>query len=106
MRAKHSKAAAQAIWCREEGQDRAWKACAVKIALPSYAAVKALRRACVINGRRTSWKLASAGWQGTLRVQQTVKGVRGKRDLKEVVAEQALEMRLLKRHDRGWGGDE
>ena len=25
------------------------------------------------------------------------------RDLKEVVAEQALELRLLKKHDRGWG---
>jgi len=29
------------------------------------------------------------------------------RDLKEVVAEQTLEMRLLKKkHDRGWGGEE
>ena len=26
------------------------------------------------------------------------------RDLKEVVAEQAFELRLLKKHDRGWGG--
>ncbi len=28
---------------------------------------------------------------------------RESRDLKEVVAEQALELRLLKKHDRGWG---
>ncbi|MBL0115767.1 MAG: hypothetical protein IPP45_10270 [Sphingomonadales bacterium] len=28
------------------------------------------------------------------------------RDLKEVVAEQMLEMRLLKKHDRGWGDEE
>ena len=43
-----------------------------KDSVAELTAVKALRRACITNGRRTSWKLASAGWQEMLREQPKV----------------------------------
>ena len=55
---------------------------------------------------RSSWRPASAGSPATQRgprrpMRSSSSGAR-RQDLKEVVAEQALELRLLK-HDRGWG---
>ena len=43
-----------------------WKACAVKTALPSCAAMKALTRMCTTAGPRNSWRLARSAWQAPL----------------------------------------
>jgi hypothetical protein len=79
---------------------------------PSYVGERVSRNRCTMSGRRSSWKPASGGWRvagGTSRAATTdeVKDLR--RDavaLKEVVAEQTLELRLLKKSMIGDGGDE
>ena len=60
---------------------------------------RASRRACITTGRRSFWKPASDGWPGTrAATSNEVKDLRQEaRALKEVVAEQALELRLLKK---------
>ena len=84
-------------------------ACAVRTVLPSCAAVKAYPRASITNGQRTSWKPARSVWQAIrARAANTdeVKELRREaKDLKEVVAEQTLELRLLKKSMFDGGGD-
>jgi len=85
-------------------------ACAGKTASPSYAARKALPRACITPGRRSSWKLASAAWAGdTARAATTgeVQDLRREaRALKECVADLTLENRLLKKSMIADGGND
>ena len=61
-------------------------------------------------GRRSSWKPASDGFRAIRRRAATSSEVKDLRrqaqELKEVVAEQALELRLLKKSMIGDGGDE
>ena len=86
------------------------------------AAVRASRRASITNGRRTSWtvevnaigsneprqgKRRLAGDTARAATTDEVKDLRREaRDLKEVVAEQTLELRLLKKSMTGGGGDQ
>lgn len=58
--------------------------------MQSYAVVKASPSRYITSGRKSFWKLASADWLETQR---------------EVVAEQAVELRLLKKSMIGDGGD-
>jgi hypothetical protein len=68
------------------------KACAAKTVSPS----KASRPACITNGGRTLWRLAGDTSRGTNN--NEVKDLRREApDLKEIVAEQMLEMRPLKK---------
>ena len=74
------------------------------------AGAKASPRACITTGRRNSSKPARSGWQATRRVPPPPTRSRclrrETRDLKEVVAEQALELRLLKKSMIADGGDD
>ncbi|PSL12108.1 hypothetical protein CLV88_1451 [Shimia abyssi] len=88
-------------------------ACVVKTALLSFAAVRGFPRAFTTNGRRTSWtvevnaigsreprqgKKRLAGDTARAATPDEVKDLRREaRDLKEGVAEQTLELRLLKK---------
>ena len=87
-----------------------WMVCVAKIALLSFAAGRGFPRAFTTSGRRTSWKLASGGWLAIQRVLQppmrSKTWRREARDLKEVVAEQTPELRLLKKSMTGDGGDQ
>jgi len=78
--------------------------------LPNFAVVKALPRASITNGRRSFWKLGSAGLPAdTARAASTgeVTALRREaRELKEVVAEQTLEPRLLKKIIIADGGED
>ena len=87
----------------------------------SCAAAKGYLRASITNGRRTSWtvevraigsneptqgKRRLAGDTARAATTDEVKDLRREaRDLKEVVAEQTLELRLLKKSMLGDGGD-
>ena len=77
---------------------------------PSCAGAKASPRASTTAGRRSSWKPASGGWPATRRGPRPPSEVKDLRrqalELKEVVAEQALELRLLKKSMIADGGDE
>ncbi len=84
--------------------------------------MKAYRRAFIINGQRTSWTVEAnaigsreptqgkrrlAGDTARAATTDEVKDLRREsRDLKEVVAEQTLELRLLKKSMIGDGGDQ
>ena len=85
-------------------------ACVVKNLLPNFAGVKALPRVSITNGRRSFSRQASVGLPGdTARAASTGEGQalrREARDLKEVVAEQTLELRLLKKSMTADGGDD
>ena len=87
-----------------------WNAYAVRSRSPRCAAAKASLRACITTGRRSSWKPARSGLPAIRRGRATsdeVKVLRKEaRDLKEVVAEQALELRLLKKSMIADGGDD
>ena len=82
----------------------------MKTALLSFAARKASPRACITAGRGEFLEAGKKRLAGdTARAASTdeVKGLRREaRDLKEVVAEQTLELRLLKKSMIGDGGDE
>ena len=74
----------------------------------SCADAKGLPRACITPGRRSFWKLEAAPC-GRHRAATSgeVKDLRREaRALKEVVAEQALELRLLKKSMIADGGDD
>lgn len=82
-----------------------------RTALPLFAAARVLPRACI----NYSWskelleagKKRLAGDTARAATSDEVKVLRREtRDLKEVVAEQALELRLLKKSMIGHGGDE
>ena len=84
-------------------------ACVVRRRSQNYAAVKASHRAFTTVGRRNSWKpgkkrladdTARAASTGEVKTLQ-----REAHDLKEVVAEQTLELRLLKKSMIADGGD-
>jgi len=94
-----------------------------KTVLLNYVGRKALPRASITHGRKSFWKpvrnglpllgicfaIACQAVGDTAREANTdeVKGLRKEaRDLKEVVAEQALELRLLKKSIIADGGDE
>ena len=82
---------------------------AASIRSRSFAGVRELPRAFITAGRRSSWKPASDGFRATRRAATSseVKDLRRQaQELKEVVAEQALELRLLKKSMIGDGGDE
>jgi hypothetical protein len=97
-------------------------ACVVKPALLSFAAKKVSPKASIISGRKILWvRLISATGSSsksngkkrltgdTARAATTdeVKALRPEaRDLKEVVAEQTLELRLLKKSVTGDGEDQ
>jgi hypothetical protein len=66
--------------------------------MASFAGVRLLLRAFIIAGRNSSLRPASAGLLSTRRGQQQGHDPsKEARDLTEVVAEQALELRLLKK---------
>ena len=75
----------------------------------SCAAVNSSPRASITNGRRSFWKLGSAGLPAdTARAASTgeVTALRREaRELKEVVAEQTLDPRLLKKSIIADGGE-
>jgi hypothetical protein len=84
--------------------------CAASTALPRYAGARALPRAFITAGRRSFSRPASAGWRAIRARAATSSEVKDLRrqaqELKEVVAEQALELRLLKKSMIADGGDE
>ena len=75
--------------------------CAARTAWPSSVGARASRRACMTAGRRSFSKPASAVWRVMLPGAATADEVKDRRQearaLKEVVAEQALERRRLKK---------
>ena len=81
--------------------------CVVRTALLSCAVAKAYHRAPITNGRKTSWRRAKKRLTGdTARAANAdeVKELRREaKDLREVVAEQTLELRLLKKSMLGDG---
>ena len=80
-----------------------------KSPLPNFAAAKASPRASITNGRRSFSKPASVGLPVMARAasQGDVTALRREaRELKEVVAEQTLELRLLKKSMIADGGDD
>ena len=82
--------------------------CAVKTALPNCVAERGYLRASTTSGPRTSWRPEESGWLDIARAANTdeVKELhREAKDLKEVVAEQTLELRLLKKSMYDGGGD-
>ena len=84
-------------------------ACVAKRPLPNFAVEKASPRAFITNGRRSFSRQASVGLpvirpERLLRAKVTALR-REARDLKEVVAEQTLELRLLKKSMIADGGD-
>ena len=92
----------------EERSASFWTACAASTRSPSCAGAKALPRACITAGPKSSSKRASDGLRATPRAATSseVKDLKRQAlELKEVVAEQALELRLLK-DVIGDGGDE
>jgi len=65
-------------------------------------------RASITSGLKTSWRPVRSGWLGTPRAANTdeVKELhRETKDLEEVVTEQTLELRLLKKSMYDGGGD-
>ena len=80
-----------------------WMGCVARTALLSCAVVKAYLRASTTSGRRTSWKPEEAAGWGHSACRKHRRGERTApeaKDLKEVVAEQTLELRLAqKKHD-------
>ena len=75
--------------------------------MPSCAAVRALPRACITAGSKEfleAGKKRLAGDTARAATSGEVKDLRREeRDMKEVVAEQALELRLLKKASSGMG---
>ena len=84
-------------------------ACVGRAQFRSFVAAKGSQRACITIGQRTSWKPGKKRLAGDTTRQATSSEVTGlkreARDLKEVVAEQTLELRLLKKSMLGDGGD-
>ena len=76
-------------------------ACAASTASRNSAGARASPRACTTPGRRSSWRPANGALAGDTERTATsgeVKDLRREaRALKEIVAEQALELRLLKK---------
>ena len=66
-------------------------------------------RVCITAGRKSFWKRARSGFRGDTARQASSGGVKDLRremhDLKEALAEQVLENRLLKKSMIGDGGD-
>ena len=84
-------------------------ACEASPALPSCAVEKVSPKASITAGRRNSWKPANEGWRVTPRAATSSEVTdlrRQARAFKEVVAEQALELRLLKKSMIADGRDE
>ncbi len=100
----------QAVFGARRRSASCWRACAGKRASPRCAGARASPRASTTTGRRSSWKPARSGWPVTRHAPpppDEVKELRREtRDLKEVVAEQALELRLLKKSMIADGGDD
>ena len=77
--------------------------------MPRCAAAKGSPRACttLVEGIPRSWQKRLAGDTARAATSDEVKVLRKEaRDLKEVVAEQALELRILKKSMIADGGDE
>jgi transposase len=74
---------------------------AASIRSPSFVHARVLQKAFITAGRRSSWKPASDGFRATRRVPRSTARSKDLRrqaqEVKEVVAEQALELRLLKK---------
>jgi len=81
--------------------------CAASTALPRYAGARALPRGFITTGRRSSSRQRLAGDTARAATSSEVKDLRRQaQELKEVGAEQALELRLLKKSMIADGGDE
>ena len=83
--------------------------CEAKTALPRYAIERVFPKAFTTNGQKILWKLVKKLAGDTARAATTdeVKYLRREaRDLKEVVAEQTLELRILKKNMIEGGGDQ
>ena len=84
-----------------------WRACAGGQHCRAVPPGRGSPRACITASWRSSWKPVRRGWRATPRARPPsgeVKDLRREmRDLKEALAEQMLENRLLGDRDRGWG---
>ena len=75
--------------------------CGAKTALPRYAVERVFPKAFTTNGQKTLWKLARSGFLAIWRALQPTDEIkdlhREAHYLKVVVAEQTLELRILKK---------